>query len=51
MGNSNDVVFIRYVNYMEGIDIDFKGNIFTWDNGRKWRQNICERLDKAILGD
>ena len=51
VGNSNDASFISFFNFMGGINIRFISNKFTWDNGRKRRKNIHERLDRAICND
>ena len=29
------------------VDLGFKGNIFTWDNGRGGNELVQERLDRA----
>ena len=42
VGNSNNATFIRFVNYMAGIDIGFQGKKFTWDNGGLGRHNIWD---------
>ena len=44
IGSFNDVAFRGYMDYMDGIKIDFIGNSFTWDNGKIGHSMVMEQL-------
>ena len=44
IGNSHDVAFWEFVQYLEGLDISFKGLLYTCTNKRVRIANIQERL-------
>ena len=47
-GSINDIAFTKFIWVMGGIDLDFVGNKFTWDNMREGRGAIREHLDRVI---
>ena len=32
-------------------DLGYSGHIFTWSNGRKGDEEVCERLDRALVNE
>ena len=47
--NSHVVVFWKFVQFIRGLDISFKRHPYSGTNKKVWKNNIQERLDRAIF--
>ena len=48
IGISNDVAFVRFMNHMGGIELDYYGNSCIWDNEGSRPHMIQDCLDHVV---
>ena len=51
MGSMPDAAFQGLIENMGGIEIDFIGNPFMWDDVRRDLDLVCGRLNRAICSE
>ena len=51
IGSSNDVAFQGFMDTMGGIEVNFIGNLFTWNNDRSDSGVVRECWDRDVCND